>query len=131
MLDGRAQRIMVNGSVSKWRLVMNGIPKGSVLEPVLFKIFVGNMGSGIECTLSKFAHDTKLSDAADMLEQRDAMQRDMDSFERWAHVNFMKFNKAKCKVLHLGWGNFKHRYRLGGQWLESSPEKKDLRVSVD
>ncbi|GAB0204649.1 mitochondrial enolase superfamily member 1 [Grus japonensis] len=91
-LDGRTQRVVVNGSMSKWRTVMSGVPQGS---------------------------------------GRDAIKRDLDRLERWARANRMKFNKVKCKVLHVGQRNPKHNYRLGEEWIESSPEEKDLGVLID
>ncbi|CAM4632369.1 unnamed protein product [Caretta caretta] len=130
-LKGRLQRVLLKGELSGWREVTSGVPQGSVLGPILFNLFITDLGTKSGSVLIKFADDTKLGGIANLEKVRDTLQEDLDDLVNWSNINRMKFNSEKCKVMHLGINNKNFSYKLGTHQLEVTEEEKDLGVLVD
>lgn len=69
---------------------------------ILLNILIYKLDYRVEYTLSKFVDDTRLGGVASMSESCAAIQMDLDSLEKQADRNLMKFNRDKCKVLYMG-----------------------------
>lgn len=84
LLHCQPYRALMQSQMYLWEGSTGCIPQGSVLGPELFKMFVGNMDSETECTLSKAVYHTKLCHLLDTLQEREAIQRHLGRLERWA-----------------------------------------------
>ena len=75
-------------------------------------MLINDINSGIECTLSKSADDTKLCGAVSVPEGQDAIQRDLHRLEQCAQENLLRLSKVKCKVLHMACVNSHYQYKV-------------------
>ena len=121
----------VDGAVSSWEKVISGIPQGSVLGPILFVIFINDMPDSVKHSLCKlFADDCKLYGKVAPVGEN-TVQKDLTNLENWSRIWQLPFNAKKCKSMHFGHNNPKHKYVLNGLELEAITTEKDLGVMVD
>ncbi|CAM5139726.1 unnamed protein product [Natator depressus] len=130
-LTGRLQQVLLKGELSGLREVTSGVPQGSVLGPILFNLFITDLGTKSGSVLIKFADDTKLGGIANLERDREIIQENLDDLVNWSNSNRMKFNSETCKVMHLGINNKNFSYKLGTHQLEVTEEEKDLGVLID
>ena len=130
-LAGREQRVMINGEASKEVGVASGVPQGSVLGPLLFLVYINDLDLGVEGKISKFADDTKIGFTIRGEADRARAERDLSLLDEWSKKWLMRFNKSKCKVLHVGRNNGRSLDTFGDVKLDEANGERDLGVSID
>ena len=128
-LSDRAMRVGVGDSFSELLKIVSGVPQGSVLGPILFLLFINDLPESIKSRILLFADDLKLIANA---VNKDIIDEDLKSLERWEDLWHLRFNLEKCKVLHIsGNDNPRNSYYLDGTELISTQSEKDLGFTMD
>ncbi|XP_063929895.1 uncharacterized protein LOC135142154 [Zophobas morio] len=109
-LHGRKFYVRVGDSVSSERVVVSGVPQGSVLGPPLFILYISDLPHLISSNHAFYADDCKLY-ANPILNYRE-LQTDLNTVYRWCLDCLIPLNNGKCKVLHLGSSDNSLRFRM-------------------
>ena len=81
---------------------MSVVPQGTVIGPLLFLIYIANIGDNIEAKIKVYVDDTKLKRAIKSESDVESQQNDLETMNSWADSNNMKFNESKFQVKRYG-----------------------------
>ena len=135
-LTNRSQYVKINNSVSSNLKVSSGVPQGSVLGPTLFIYFINDLPNVVHNSKVKiFADDTKAYNCIHDINDVNNLQNVIDEMFLWTQKWLLKFNKDKCKILHIGKKNPKNKYYIGSTnertELTETDLEKDLGILID
>ena len=97
----RQQRVVVNRVKSDWAPVLSGVPRGSVLGPLLFSLYLNDISSDIDSEMRPLADDCVCYRENKDEEDTMKLQRDIDRFGSWARKWGMRFQPVKCNMMQL------------------------------
>ena len=98
-LKGRTNEVLVGDVKSLIFLLKSGIPQGSVLGPILFLIYVTDIGNELSVEPLVYVDDTKVLKEIESEEDVEKLQEDLKKLHNWGKKNNMEFNKGKFVVL--------------------------------
>jgi hypothetical protein len=132
-LFNRTQRVVINGCHSDWLPVTSGVPQGSVLGPLLFLLYINDIGNGISSTLRLFADDLIIYRKINDNNSHAMLQQDINTLYNWSKTWAMKFNETKCHMVLLSRNKDKanYTYQLGNSVLPFYDKFTYLGVTAD
>ena len=132
-LTNRLQRVTVDGATSTWVQVKSGVPQGTVLGPLLFLVYINDIGNNISSTLRLFADDCLLYRVIDSLEDVYLLQQDLNLIANWCQCWQMRLNINKCVTLqcYRSFSPLLTNYFIEGHTLERVDQHLYLGVMLD
>ena len=102
-LSDRTQQVHISGKLSTTRDIKAGVPQGSVLEPLLFILFINDLPLHIDfCELDLYADDATMTASSSSLSMLfNFMRSDLHNFLNWCVDNDMTLNLAKTIAMSL------------------------------
>ena len=103
-LDNRTQKCFVNGNLSTNRTVKCGVPQGTILGPLLILLYINDLPNCLSKAQSRmYADDTHLTFASDDMDTVElALNRDLESVNRWFIANKLTLNTTKTEFMLIG-----------------------------
>jgi len=131
-LTNRRRRVIIEGTASDWKPVTSGVPQGSIIDPILFLVYVNdimeNLSAGTSFPL--YADDAKCARVINDFNDCYTLQNDLTAIYDWSKLWEMNFNLQKCKQLCITRKKkpIHNIYHLGTESLLMTDKEKDLGI---
>lgn len=133
-LTGRRQRIKAGSYISDEINVHSGVPQGSHCAPLLFNLFINDIGNSFKyCDYLLFADDLKIFMPIQSVDDQMLLQEDVNNLSQWCVENKLNLNIDKCCSISFFKMNkkFISSYHIDNKVLRSVSSIKDLGVIMD